>query len=244
MINVVIIDDEENCRDTLTLRLNKNHQDIRILGTADSARTGEEIIRKHKPDIVFLDIEMPDNNGFSILEQFDKIDFEVIMTTAYDSYMMTAIKFNVLDYLFKPVDNKQLDDALNKYRKKYADNSGQLKTKAIQSSDQSYKLLLPASFGFELVKIETILYCIADRNYTEVFLTGNKKILVSRPLKEFEQELNDFQFFRIHQSFLVNMNHIAQYNKSSGGFLVMADGKKLSISKNKKDEFIKFFRRI
>jgi two-component system, LytTR family, response regulator len=241
----VIIDDEKDARESLKLRLETKFQEIDVVECCSSADKGIEAIKKHKPQLVFLDVEMPNKNGFSVLDYFPNPDFEVIFVTAYENYSLKAIKVSTLDYLLKPINQEELEIAIAKFKNRIAKNDTSIHL--FKDSDtQNSKLLVPCSYGFDFINIDDIIYCQADRNYTIVKTTDknhNDKV-VSKTIKEFEKQLSEFNFLRVHNSFLVNVKHIRSYRKSQGGFLTMSNNDEISVSATKKEILLNFFQKI
>lgn len=204
--------------------------------------SGEEAIKKInelKPQLLFLDVEMPHMNGFQMLEQIPKINFEVIFTTSYDQYAITAFKFSALDYLLKPVDREELQRAVQKVIKKITPPVSQqleiLLQKINQPTAAVQRIALPTMQGLEFVPVDSIIRCSSNNNYTEFFLADKKKLLVSRTLKEVEDMLADHSFLRVHNSYIVNLNAITRYVKGEGGYVVMTDGTNVDVSRSRKD---------
>jgi two-component system LytT family response regulator len=196
-----------------------------------------------KPDILFLDIQMPVVNGFEVIKALKEPIPEIIFVTAYDAFAMKAFRFNAVDYLVKPIETSELKEAVEKvlskvnHQVKVAELPGLLNNiKMLQSPKP--KFAIPTLEGVEYVPIEEIIHCKADDNYTHIFLTNNKTIIASKTLKEFELFLKDFHFFRIHHSHLINSNHIRKYLKSDGGYLQMENGDTLPISRSRKEALI------
>jgi len=239
----IIIDDEKDARDSLQTRINKYFNEINVLACLPSAKDGIVAIKELKPDLVFLDIEMPKANGFTVLESFTNPDFEVIFITAHENYTLKAIKVNTLDYLLKPVDQEDLEKAIEKFKYKISKKKKEIKLFST-NENQNHKLLIPCSYGFDFVNINDIIYCKADRNYTIINLINNQKKTISKSIKEFEKQLSEHHFIRIHQSFLINFRHINSYRKSKGGSVVMSNNDELSVSSAKKDDFLNFFNKI
>lgn len=246
MIKAIIIDDEVHCQDTLSLLLKEYCPDVAICEQCRSAQKGLDAIDKHKPDLVFLDIEMPAMNGFEMLEQFDDIPFAVIFTTSYDQYAIKAIRFSALDYLLKPIDPAELVSAIKKVQEQrhlpFAEQF-QMLLKQVNGKNSGFnKIAVPTSEGFELVPAEQVLYCEANDNYTHLFLKNKNKIIACRTLKEMEEQLQDFKFFiRVHHSYLANLNEVTKYVRGEGGYLVMTDGSTVSVSRSRKDALLKLF---
>ncbi|MEO7293903.1 MAG: LytTR family DNA-binding domain-containing protein [Ginsengibacter sp.] len=239
MIAAIIVDDERNSCEALQILLEDCCPEVQIVSICYS---GEEALQKIialKPQLIFLDIEMPNMNGFQLLEQLPKIDFELIFTTSYDQYAIKAIKFSALDYLLKPVDREELQKSVQKVLKKVNGNISQqleiLLQKVNQPTIAVKRVALPTMQGLELVEINLIISCSANNNYTEFFLADKKKILVSRTLKETEEMLEDYAFLRIHNSHIVNLNEITRYVKGEGGYLIMSDGSTVDVSRSRKE---------
>ena len=239
MIKTIIIDDEHHSCDALKMLLDKCCPQIAVMAICHSGVDAIEKIRELKPDLIFLDIEMPNMNGFQMLEQVPNIDFEIIFTTSYDQYAITAFKFSALDYLLKPVDREELEKAVQKVSKKINPAISQqldiLLQKINQPSVAAQRIALPTMQGLEFVAIDSIIHCASSNNYTEFFLTDKKKLLVSRTLKETEDMLTDHGFLRVHHSHIVNLNAITRYVKGEGGYLIMADGSTVDVSRSRKE---------
>jgi two-component system, LytTR family, response regulator len=246
MIKAVLIDDEKHCLETLGMLLAKHCKEVMIMEECRSGKKGIEAIGKHKPDLVFLDIEMPMMNGFEVLEQFSDIPFAVIFTTSYDQYAIKAFKYSALDYLLKPIDPEELVAAVQKVITKrnlpFAEQFDILLKQIKQKGAGFEKIAVPTIEGFELVRADQIIRCDADDNYTHLYLKDNRKIVACRMLKEMEELTQEFGFFvRVHNSHLVNMNEVVKYVRGDGGYLLMSDGSTVGISKSRRDALIKWF---
>ena len=245
MIKAIIIDDEQHCINRLTKLINEYCSDeIELAGTFDTVEKGLEGIKKLNPELVFLDVEIKDKTGFDLLKQVPEVDFEVIFTTAYDKYAVQAFKFSAVDYLLKPVDADDLQQALHKLRKKFSKTelSQKLDTlfhnlKTIQGS--SKKICVPVLNGLIFLNVDEIVRCESNINYTTLFTKDKQKILVAKTLKDFEELLSDYNFFRVHNSHLINLSYIKSYNKGKGGSISMTDGSEIEVSTRRKDEFLK-----
>ena len=240
MIKAILIDDEGHCLDTLNILLNDYCPQVQVVDQCMSGKKALEAIGKLKPDLVFLDIEMPAMNGFEMLEQFAEIPFAVIFTTSYDQYAIKAIRFSALDYLLKPVDPNELVSAVKKVQEQRhlpMAEQFQMLLKKIQAKDHHFnKLAVPTSDGFELVPADQLLRCEADDNYTHLYLKNKNKIIACRTLKEVEEQLQDFNFFiRVHHSHIVNLNEVTKYVRGEGGYLVLSDGASVNVSRSRKD---------
>lgn len=239
MINAIIIDDERHSCDALKMLLGKCCQQVHVAAICYSGEEGIKRITELKPQLVFLDIEMPHMNGFQMLEQLPKIDFEIIFTTSYDQYAITAFKFSALDYLLKPVDREELEKAVQRVIKKINPPVSQQLEILLQKINQPaitvQRIALPTMQGLEFIPVESIIHCSSNNNYTEFFLTDKKKLLVSRTLKEVEDMLADHSFLRVHNSYIVNLNAVTRYIRGEGGYLVMTDGSTIDVSRSRKE---------
>ncbi|WCO00659.1 LytR/AlgR family response regulator transcription factor [Psychroserpens ponticola] len=239
MIKSVIIDNEKKSRKTLSNFLQKYCKNVEVLGEADGVSSGIELIKKENPELVFLDIEMTDGTGFKLLESFDDIQFSVIFVTAYSAYAIKAFKISAIAYLLKPINPQELIDAIDKYQKEIGLKGIHNKLEVLLGNQSSIKkIAFPTSEGIELVKLNQIIHCEADDNYTSIYLANEKRIIVSKTIKEYDTMLSDFGFFRIHQSHLVNLDYISKFNKNDGGYVVLENGKKLPVSRRNKQEFL------
>jgi two-component system, LytTR family, response regulator len=246
MIKAIIIDDEVHCLETLSLLLREFCPQVQLVEECRSAKTGLEVIKKNKPDLVFLDIEMPAMNGFEMLEQFSEIPFAIIFTTSYDQYAIKAIRFSALDYLLKPIDPNELTTAVKKVQEQrhlpMAEQFQMLLKQIHSKGTQFNKIAVPTSEGFELIPADHVIYCEANDNYTYLFLKNKAKSVACRTLKEMEEQLQDFPFFvRVHHSYLVNLNEVTKYIRGEGGYLVMTDGSSVNVSRSRKDSLLKWF---
>jgi two-component system LytT family response regulator len=219
---------------------------VKVEALCNSAQMGIEAIYRYKPDVIFLDIEMPHMNGFDMLEQFDTLDFDVVFCTAYDQFAIKAFKYSALNYLLKPVDPDDLQETVRRMEaKKAVPTRAQLEL-LMQGLQQVQKpgvsrIALTTGDGLLFVSTQDILYCQAESNYTTVVLTGCKKIVVSKVLKDIEEALAGPDFYRVHNSYLVNINHIQKFVRGDGGYVVMEDGTDISISRSRRQEFMDRF---
>ncbi len=243
MINAIIVDDESKSRATLNSLLEKHCKQIKVLSLADSVDNALLAIEKYEPDLVFLDIEMPFGNGFTLLEKIKNPPFEIIFVTAYDHYAIKAIKFSALDYLLKPIDVDDLISAINKIENKQksaskSNESIELLISNLKLKGKSAKIAIPTFEGLQMLKAEDIIKCTAQESYTQITLVDGSKHLVSRILKEYEDLLSDYNFFRVHHSCLINLSHVVKYIKGDGGYVVMSDGESVEVSRRKKNELL------
>jgi two-component system LytT family response regulator len=246
MIKAILVDDEMHGLDTLGILLTEYCPEVQVIDRCSSAKKALESISKTKPDLVFLDIEMPVMNGFELLEQFEQIPFSVIFTTSYDQYAIKAIRFSALDYLLKPVDPKELIAAIRKVAKKNnPPTSEQLQMLMDQLQHRESpltRIAIPTSEGFELIPADQVIRCEADDNYTYLFLKNNTKLIASRTLKEIEEQLREFpEFVRVHHSYIVNLNEVVKYVRGEGGYLIMTDGNTVNVSRSRKEGLLKYF---
>ncbi len=245
MIKAVIIDDELHCIETLTILLADFCPEVRVVSAYQSPAQAIQEIENLRPDIIFLDIEMPAINGFQFLQQLKAIPFSVIFTTSYDQYAIKAIRFSALDYLLKPIDPKELIAAVAKHRtQKMSPSAEQLNLliDRLQNNLVINKIAVPAIDGFELIAADQIIYCEASDNYTHFYLKNNIKVTARRTLKEVEEQLKEFNFFlRVHHSYLVNLNEVIKYVRGEGGYLIMNNQAMVNVSRNRKDALLKYF---
>lgn len=240
-LDAILVEDEANSREILRNYIKKYCPKVNLIGEAASIQEGLELIEKHNLDLLFLDVEMPFGNAFDLLEQVPDRTFETVFVTAYDHYAKDALNEHAAYYLMKPINIDELINAVDYVwvvkEKEASLQHGVLKTK---EKGVEGKLTLPQQDGFQVLNVSDILYCKADDNYTEIFLE-NKKILVSKTLKYFEDALADFPFARVHKSYLVNVNEVVKYKKGKGGSVVISNGKELLVSASKKKAFLSFF---
>lgn len=246
--HAIIVEDELHSREFLKNMLATYCPAITLVGMADGVESAVQLIQAHKPDIIFLDIEMQTGTGFDLLLQFPNPSFDVIFTTAYDNYAIKAIKFSAVDYLLKPIDIEELQEAVQKVIAKKIDNSGNVALQMLLSNLQApqqvlQRITLSTSDGMEFVPLHDIIYLEASGPYSHFFLKGGRKITVSRHLKEYEQLLADHQFFRIHNSYLIHMREVKKMVKQDGGYAIMSNDAQISISPKKKDEFLQLMAR-
>jgi two-component system LytT family response regulator len=245
MLQALIIDDEVNCSQTLQLKLTKYCPTVTILETINSPLEAEAAIRNHKPDIVFLDIEMPHLNGFDLLNLTKDIAFEVVFTTAFDHYALKAIKHSALDYLLKPIDNEELIAVVKRAEEKAKLSQGgmsRIETLLEQlSNDRKLtKLSVPSMDGIEYYEFDSIIRIEAERNYSVLHLVGGKTVTSSRSLKIYEDLLaSSPSFFRVHSAHLVNLKFAKTFIRGEGGILVMDDESRVEVSRQKKKELLK-----
>lgn len=244
MIRAIVVDDEPYASQALQTLLKKHCPDVVVEAACHSAQEAEERITALQPQLVFLDIEMPHRNGFELLEHFMPASFQVIFTTSYDQYAIKAIRFSALDYLLKPIDPRELQAAVAKATQT-ANNALlpaqlQLLLQSVREPVSAVnRIALPTLEGLQMLTIDTILYCMANSNYTTFVMKDKKKLVISRTLKEIEEMLEDHGFLRIHHSHLVNVAAIEKYIRGEGGTVIMIDGTELDVSRSRKETLLK-----
>ena len=243
-LKAIIIDDEASSRNTLRQKINLNCPQISIIAECENAEQGIISIEENNPDIVFLDVEMPRMNGFAMLQNLNKKDFELIFTTAYDYYAIKAIRFSALDYLVKPIEVDDLRSAVERAEKKRIHQTTDNRIENLlynisEEKELNARIAIPSMEGLIFISISDIIYLEAESNYTLIYLQTNKKITVSKTLKEFEDLLPGSLFIRIHHSYMINKKFIQRYIRGEGGQVVMSNGKILDVSRRKKEEFMK-----
>ncbi len=242
-LKAIIVEDEHTSRDILKNYLTRYCPNVQVLGESENVEEALVLIRNNELDLVFLDVEMPYGNAFDLLEKVGDVHFETIFVTAYNHYAMDALNAHASYYLLKPISIDELIKAV--------DYVTEIKQKESALQDQilvpkinavSGKITIPQQDGFEVLNTTDILYCKADDNYTEIYLTNEKKKLVSKTLKYFEDILTDGHFSRVHKSYLVNVNEIVKYVKGKGGSVVLSNGKQVSVSASRKADLLAFFK--
>jgi two-component system, LytTR family, response regulator len=242
-VKAIIIDDETHCIKTLKWTLKEYCPDVEIIGIATDGDEGIEAINMHKPDLIFLDVEMPMMNGIEMLMHFEKFDFDVIFTTAYDQYAVKAIKLNALDYLLKPVDKDELIKAIEKVKKKETVISKpQIELlKEAQKVKQVNKIALSLSSELQFINLDDLCRIEADGNYCSFVLKDGRKFLSSKKLGDAEELLSEVKyFFRVHKSHIVNLKFVEKYIREDGD-IIMIDGTYISLARSKKEEFLDLF---
>jgi len=239
MIRSIIIDDEQHCVKSLLNDLQLHCPSIEVADTCSSAKEGIMAIKKLNPDLVFLDVEMPWMNGFEMLEVLGDVNFSIIFVTAHDEFAAKAFRISAVDYLLKPIDANDLKTAVQKVEKKMDEGSSlQHISNLLRNMHQpssNHKIALPQREGYEFVDVSSIIYCHAEGAYTKVFIEDKKTMLISRTLGDVEELLPPELFQRIHHSTLVNVAYISQFLRTDGGYVVLKNGEKLSVSKAKKE---------
>jgi two-component system LytT family response regulator len=242
MLKAIIIDDEINGVELLQHLVKDNCPNISVIAAETSPQRGKELIEKHNPDLVFLDIEMPEMSGFELLEKLKHLSFQVIFTTAYDNYALKAFKYNTVDYLLKPIIVSELIAAVNKLEEKSKNSSGNISInhllETLRSTQNQGRLAISSQNEILYVETEKIMRLESDSNYTNVILTDGKKITSSKTLKDYETSLSPNNFFRVHKTFIVNLDHVEKYVKSEGGYIVMKDNVQIPVSREKRQDLV------
>lgn len=240
-LNAIIVEDEANSREIISNYLAKYCPTVVLKGEAASIEEAKKLIQQHSLDLIFLDVEMPFGTGFDLLDQLPDRTFETVFVTAYNQYAIDALNNHAAYYLMKPINIDELIKAVDyvtEIRNKEDALEDRVLTPNLKKVDG--KITLPQQDGFQILNVADILYCKADDNYTEIYLE-NKKILVSKTLKYFEEALSKFAFARIHKSYLVNVNEVIKYRKGKGGSVVVSNGKELLVSASKKKDLLAYF---
>jgi two-component system LytT family response regulator len=247
MKKALIIDDENRTRELIAKMIDSFGFEIQTYPIGENVQSGIKAIDELKPDIVFLDIQMPDGTGFDVLKSVKNKNFEVVFITAHEEFAIKAIKFSALDYLLKPIDPMELRAAVEKAIKAVDDKKEESQFEALQNNIQPHqkkRLVLKTQESVFVIELDEIIRCEADRNYTSFFLVGGKKILVSKTLKEYEILLTGHNFLRVQQSHLINLDYVDRYDKGSGGSVVMKDGSEVPLSPAKREIFFKIIENL
>lgn len=247
-IRAILIDDEENNIKNLQDILQRYCPEVEVCATALSAAEGMSHVKAHQPDLVFLDVQMPNATGFDLLEALSPINFQVIFVTAYDQYAIKAIRFCAIDYLLKPIDIMDLQQAVKRAihnkNSKSTRHAPQQLLENRNASNNNLKIGLPTAERILFVEIHELVRCVGENNYTHVHLMNGKQVLISKTLKEFEELLSDKGFIRVHQSHLVQLRYVRSFEKQDGGFLKMVDHSSVPISRHRKAAVMQVLNRI
>jgi two-component system LytT family response regulator len=247
MIKVLVVDDENKTREFIAKLIRSFGLELEVIPQGENVETALEAINEHKPDLVLLDIQMPDGTGFDVLKRIPAKNFEVIFVTAHQEFAIKAIKFSALDYILKPVDPEELRQAIESAIQSISSKKDEIQFDALNHNlvpHQKRKLVLKTQESVFVVELDDIIRCEADKNYTFFFLTNGKKILVSKTLKDFETLLAGHNFFRIQQSHLININYVERYDKFDGGSVIMKDGASVPLSQAKKEMFFQLLENL
>lgn len=245
MISTIIIDDEAHCADRLGSLLKQYCGDaVKVTGTFASMEQGITGIEELKPALVFLDVMLHDKTGFDLLRQLPSVSFDIIFTTAFESFAVQAFKFSALDYLLKPVDPADLMQAVRKLEARISREQVPAKLEALfhnlgQGLGSQKKIAIPTINGLTFIAVNDIIRCRSEINYTILFLKDKQKITVAKTLREFEDMLTGFNFFRVHNSHLINLAYVKSYNRGKGGVVTMSDDSSIEVASRRKEEFLK-----
>jgi two-component system LytT family response regulator len=249
MIKTIIIDDEVKARETIAKMLQTYCPEVEVIDSAGSVKEGVKVLEKNNPDLVFLDIKMGDGTGFDLLRKLKTVDFILIFITAFEEFAIRAIKFSALDYILKPLDPDELMNAVEKANDAIEKENISVRLEALYENldvlnIKTKKIVLKTTSSVHIVNLEEIIRCESEKNYTHFFTTDQEKITVSKTLKEFNELLVDYSFYRVHQSHLINLSHVRRYDKQDGGYLVMDDGSTVPVSFRKKEDLMKVFKSL
>jgi two-component system LytT family response regulator len=249
MIKTIIIDDEVKARETIAKMLQTYCPEVEVIDSAGSVKEGVKVLEENNPDLVFLDIKMGDGTGFDLLRKLKTVDFILIFITAFEEFAIRAIKFSALDYILKPLDPDELMNAVEKTKDAIEKENISVRLEALYEnldvlSNKTKKIVLKTTSSVHIVNLEEIIRCESEKNYTHFFTTDQEKITVSKTLKEFNELLVDYSFYRVHQSHLINLSHVRRYDKQDGGYLVMDDGSTVPVSFRKKEDLMKVFKSL
>jgi two-component system LytT family response regulator len=247
MIKCVIVEDDKMSQMALEDTIAEHCKNVEVLEVCDTPEAGVRAIRKHFPNLVLLDIEMPGMSGFEMLKLVSDIDFEVIFTTSYNEYVLDAIRSNAFDYLTKPVKPEELKKSVERLiqkRVRMRNQKFEHLAESLSARNKNRRIALPTFEGFTFIYVRDIMHCKSESNYTTLFMANGDQIVVTRTLKEIEASVNSPDFFRVHNSHFVNLASVKKYVRGSGGYLVMNDGSTINIARNRKDKFLKVLERF
>lgn len=240
-IKTILVDDEPRGLSSLQRLLDYNCPEIEVIATCGSADEAKKKITQLKPQLVFLDIAMPEKSGFDLLQELDSIDFEIIFVTAHNDFMLQAFRFSAVDYLLKPVEDNLLVEAVKRASHRIEEKTKESNLETLvynlqnKEGGQKRKLCIPSLKGFQVVRLSEIIYCEASSNYTNFFFTDRPQLCASKPIHEYESLLEDCGFVRVHKTFLINIEHVKEYQRGEGGYLFMSNGAQVEVSRRKKD---------
>lgn len=244
MINTVIIDDEKHCSDRILSHIEQHPNTFNVLAVIDTVEKALKVVPQLQPDLVFLDIKIDDKTGFDFLQEINQVNFKVIFTTAFDNFAIKAFKFSAFDYLLKPIDSDDFNNAVTRLKADLTTHNIEHQLQNLFKNlkpDQKKVITIPSLTGFETVKVEDIIHLEADTSYTHI-VTKDGKTMVSKPIKFYEDLLADNSFFKTHKSHLINIDHVKKYFKGKQSYVLMTNDTKVPISIRRKDEFLKHFK--
>ncbi len=244
-MKAIIIDDESDAVELLQIRLGQYCPQVQVIAAHTSSTQGVAAIKELKPDLVFLDIEMPQMNGFQVLEAVENLSFALVFVTAYDKFALKAFKYSAIDYLLKPVESQELIRAVHRAEKQdrfVKEQIELLKQQLAQANKPSNdKIALPYQNGVTFVKLKDIVYCESDDNYTKFFLSDGQYYLITKSLKDIQELLEDRGFLRVHRQYIINLDQIKKFYKGEGSYLLMTNNKSIPISRMHKEKLIEQF---
>ena len=247
LIKTIIIDDEADARASVRIIIESFTDKLEIVAEAASVEHSIEIINKHKPQLVFLDIDLEDGSAFDLLQKLEQPDFKIIFVTGFNDLAVKAFRFNALDYILKPINPDELIEATEKAIQTINDNNLQIQLRNLLEQKKSNKqknIILTTLEDIHVVEIESIIHCESSGSYTTFFLNTGEKIMVSKNIKEYADLLSEHNFFRTHQSHLININYLQKYHKKDGGYIIMKDNSNIPLSKRKKEALLKLISNI
>jgi len=243
LLKAILVDDEVSSLQNLQQKIVEFCPGIKVVATAQKPEEAIFLIRHHNPDVIFLDIEMPRMSGFRVLEELEDIGAEIIFTTAYNHYAIDAIRISAFDYLVKPISVEDLQSAVNRlvvqHDRQTQEKLNVLKKSLQEGKSQEDRIAIPTSEGMEFINIKNIVRIESSSNYSKLYLLNGQTILVTRLLKDFEEMLLPYRFYRVHHSHLINLSYIKKYIRGEGGQVVMQNGDMIDVARRKKDEFLK-----
>ncbi|MEK6155150.1 LytTR family DNA-binding domain-containing protein [Flavobacteriaceae bacterium 3-367] len=244
MLQAIIVDDEQHCIDRITHLLNTYEGKLRLLGSCGSVSEARTLIASQSPDVVFLDVQLNGETGFDLLRSLPNTDFEVVFTTAYDTYAVEAFRYSALDYLLKPIGSEEFADTISRIMEKTGQKDTEKKIETLfhnfeHKVNQLKKIVVPTLDGLTLWAVNDIIRCQSDGNYTNIFHREHKRITATKTLKYFEELLGTDHFFRVHKSHFINLAYVEKYLKGKGGYALMADGTHIEVAVRRKEEFLK-----
>jgi len=244
---IVIVDDENRTRSLLKKMISKIDLNLEVVGEADNVEAAKKVIQKHQPEIILLDIQMPDGSGFDLLEQPPNRKFEVVFVTAHQEFAIRAIKCAALDYILKPVEPEELNAALTSaidVIQTKSDLSVRYETLINNLQSNNKRIVVRTNESLYVFDLENLMYCQSDRNYTYFFLADGRKIIASRTLKEYEDSLTAPDFIRCHRSHIINLNFLDRYDRAAGGSIIMKDNTEIPLSRSSKERFLEFLNKF
>jgi two-component system, LytTR family, response regulator len=243
-MKAILVDDEPDGIRALQKMLERHCPFVNIAATCNNAATAKQQITAIKPDVVFLDIQMPGKSGIEMIGELSEKNVEIVFVTAHNEYMLQALQYSAADYLLKPVDEDRLIEAVRRVEERLRDSKKEERTEALlynigkAGQPSEMRLCLPTFKGFIILKLDDIIYCEAERSYTIFHIEGKKPVTVSKPLIEYENLLADTSFFRIHKSFLINLKQVKEYQRGEGGIVIMSNDAAIEVSRRKKEQFL------